>query len=119
MFYAARDGKTRILDFLNGLGLEVNEVDLYGQTPVYYAARENKLEFVRRMIDYGCDLKHVDNLSSQTPLFYAAREGHTEMCKILMDVITIEYLSMAVNPSIKTLLEKLLFFMLRNVTKRM
>jgi ankyrin repeat protein len=52
---------------------------------LFYAARDNRLEFVRKIIEYGADLNHVDGLTCQTALFYAAREGNIEMCKLLMD----------------------------------
>lgn len=86
MFYIARDGKAKVLEFVQPHGLEINESDIYQQTPLYYAARDNRIDFVKKLIEFGADLNHVDGLSSQTALFYAAREGNIEMCKLLMEV---------------------------------
>jgi ankyrin repeat protein len=87
LFYIARDGRGNIIEYLvNEKQLDINDYDLYGQTPLFYSSRENKLECVKKMIELGCNVNHIDSLSSQTALFYCAREGHTEMCRILIDV---------------------------------
>lgn len=39
LYYAARDGKPKTADFLIQNGCEVNDPDLYHQTPIYYASR--------------------------------------------------------------------------------
>ena len=38
MFYCFRDGKRTLIDYLMKLGCKIDEEDLYGQTPLYYAA---------------------------------------------------------------------------------
>jgi len=65
-------------------GLDLNETDLYGQTPVYYVAKENRLNIIHKLIEHKVDLNVKDLIAGQTPLFYAAKEGHLEMCKILV-----------------------------------
>ena len=39
-FYIARDGKVKLLQFVASEGAPATEVDLHGQTPLFYAARE-------------------------------------------------------------------------------
>jgi ankyrin repeat protein len=46
---------------------------LYGQTPVYYASKENRLNIIKKIIDKGVDLNNKDLIAGQTPLFYAAK----------------------------------------------
>ncbi len=65
---------------------------MYGQTPLFYAAKENRLNIIHKLLDKKgkkickvADPNHIDRIAQQTPLFYAAREGHLEMCKILIE----------------------------------
>jgi ankyrin repeat protein len=53
----------------------LDEADQYGQTPLYYASRDGRLETVKLLVESGADINHTDGLQSQTALFYAAREG--------------------------------------------
>jgi ankyrin repeat protein len=39
LYYAAREGKCRLIKFLVDHGCEVNHMDTYGQTPLFYIAR--------------------------------------------------------------------------------
>ena len=39
------------MDYLLELGVRVDEEDLYGQTPIYYVASENRLNIVDRFTD--------------------------------------------------------------------
>lgn len=67
------------------LNLDLNEPDCYGQTPVYYAAKENRLNIIHELIKHNANLNIQDKIAQQTPLFYAAIEGHLEMCKMLVE----------------------------------
>ena len=40
-YYAARHEHLEIVKFLFGYGVDFNEFDLYGQTPLFYCARYN------------------------------------------------------------------------------
>jgi ankyrin repeat protein len=50
MFYAALTGKVRVLNYMVENGLDIHETDIYNQTPLFYAARDNRLDFVKRLI---------------------------------------------------------------------
>lgn len=39
----------------------VNNIDTYGQSPVFYAAREGHLETIRRLVELGADPDLIDN----------------------------------------------------------
>lgn len=79
------------MELLLGSGLSTREVDLYGQTPLFYAASENRLNLIHFFNNQGNpdrdadDINKVDKLALQTPLYYAARKGHLEMCKLLIE----------------------------------
>lgn len=65
-------------------GLSLDDVDIYGQTPLFYAVGENRLEIVSKYATRE-RVNHVDKLAKQTPIYYAARKGHFEMSKLLFD----------------------------------
>lgn len=71
------------MDLLLEAGLNLNDEDIYGQTPLFYAAKENRLNIIHKLIEKKgnqglnlVDANHMDKIAQQTPLFYAAREGH-------------------------------------------
>lgn len=44
MYYAAKDGKLKLIQFLIMQGVEVNTIDTYGQNPIFYAVDQGHLE---------------------------------------------------------------------------
>lgn len=50
LFYAAREGKLRVMEFLYAKGCKPNHVDCYGQTPIFYAAREGHLHIIKTLV---------------------------------------------------------------------
>ena len=84
LFYAARDGKKKIVDMLLEAGCNPNHRDQYGQTPIYYAARENQLDIAQKLLEKGSDVNNED-MHQQTCLFYAAKQGHIDMISKLID----------------------------------
>lgn len=68
-------------------GVSLNDVDIYGQTPIYYIARDNRMNLIE-VIDkkhVKIDYNHSDKIANQTCLFYAASQGHLGMCKALIE----------------------------------
>ena len=43
LFYAARDGKCKLIQFLIEQGLKTNDVDIYGQNAIYYSVDKGQL----------------------------------------------------------------------------
>lgn len=92
MYYVAREGKTKCIDYLVKHGCRPDHVDIYRQTPLYYAVRENKLETARKLITLLGDtpeerrrrLNHIDT-ENETALFYSCNEGHYEMTVLLVE----------------------------------
>jgi ankyrin repeat protein len=57
--------------------------DFNGQTPVFYAARDGRLETLKVLVEsFGYDPNTVDRFG-QTAAFYGAREGRVEVLKYL------------------------------------
>lgn len=84
LYYTCREGKNLCSKYLvDECGLNVNEIDIYGQTPIYYCVRDHKLETVELMIDLGTNI-NIEDKYGQTCLFYAIREGHIDIVKLLI-----------------------------------
>lgn len=47
-------------DLLLEKGANVNATDFHSMSPLMYAAKENKLELVKRLIEAGADVNHAD-----------------------------------------------------------
>lgn len=51
MFYVCREGKEKCLDLLLHHGLSLDDEDIYGQTPLFYVAKENRVNIIHKMIE--------------------------------------------------------------------
>jgi ankyrin repeat protein len=61
LYYASREGKNQLCEFLIENGCNVNHIDTYGQNPIFYACREGRLETVKKLVSLGSDFDLVDN----------------------------------------------------------
>jgi hypothetical protein len=92
LYYVAREGKTKCIDYLINHGCRADHVDLYRQTPLYYAVRENRIDTAKKLISvFGPSneerkhkINHVD-AEGENVLFYAINEGHYEMAVLLVE----------------------------------
>ena len=85
LYYTCREGKNLCSEYLvEECGLNVNEIDIYGQTPIYYCVRDHKLETVKLMIKLGTNI-NIEDKYGQNCLFYAIREGHIDIVELLID----------------------------------
>lgn len=60
LFYAARDGKCKIIQFLIEQGMPPNDTDIYGQNAIYYAINLGNLEATKLLKSYGSNHDMVD-----------------------------------------------------------
>lgn len=75
-----------IIDELINQGCDVNLRDSSnGQTPLYYAAQENKLHIARLLIKNGAEVDAIQTNTLQTPLHAAAGSGSVELVKLLLN----------------------------------
>jgi ankyrin repeat protein len=85
LYYTCREGLNLTSKYLvEECGLNANEIDIYGQTPIYYCVRDHKLETVKVMIDLGANI-NIEDKYGQTCLFYAIREGHYDIVELLIE----------------------------------
>ncbi|KAK2195819.1 bifunctional Ankyrin repeat/Bromodomain-like superfamily/Bromodomain/Ankyrin repeat-containing domain superfamily/Bromodomain [Babesia duncani] len=83
LFYAARDGRSKLCEYLAQNGCAINHADRLGQTCLFYASREGHAETLETLIECGADVNITDT-NRQTCLFYAARDGRLEAVKLLL-----------------------------------
>ncbi len=65
-------------------GVDVNEKDSNGYTPLHIAARNGNVEIARYLIAKGAII-NVKSENEKTPLHYAAQYGHLSAVKLLVE----------------------------------
>ncbi len=84
LYYTCREGKYETSKYLiEECGLPINEKDFYGQHPIYYAAREGKLNVCELLTEKGADVNLEDKFG-QSCLYYAIRQGHYDVVDFLI-----------------------------------
>ena len=84
LYYTVREGKYNTSKYLIEVcGLPINERDIYGQNPIYYAAREGHIKLCELLVEKGTDINLEDKFG-QTCIFYAIREGHFNIVEFLI-----------------------------------
>ena len=71
------------VDVLVQKGVELNGQDLFGYTPLFLAARDNKVERVRALLQAGAD-PNIRINDKATPLSIASWQGHAEVVETLL-----------------------------------
>jgi ankyrin repeat protein len=84
LYEAVRNGHTKVVGLLLGLGANVNTIDSKGWTPLFLAAMSGYVEIVCLLIGKGANVNAVDN-SGEPSLFWAIRNGHTEVVRLLVE----------------------------------
>lgn len=65
-------------------GANPNSTDMFGDTPLHYAARERNLMVVKTLLAKKADV-NCQNKNGETPIFLAAGRGDVEIVKLLLD----------------------------------
>ena len=65
-------------------GADPDSTDMFGDTPLHYAARERNLVVVKALIGKKADVNR-QNKKGETPVFLAAGRGDAEIVKLLLD----------------------------------
>jgi hypothetical protein len=85
LHHCAENGLTtsvkRLLSIRN---INVNLKDVYGSTPLHWAALNGHIEITRLLLQNGADVDAKSNGGS-TPLNYAARNGHVDILHLLVE----------------------------------
>jgi ankyrin repeat protein len=82
--FAAMNGHSDVLRYLVKRGANINNVDVYGDTPLHSAVREHDLDLVRCMVkELGANLE-LENVSGQSPFFIAVEIRNPTMVRLLL-----------------------------------
>lgn len=74
-----------VQDALNADGVDVNETNTRGVTPLIIASEEGHTEVVKLLLQTGgIDVNQAETKYGCTPLIIASREGHIEVVKLLL-----------------------------------
>ena len=65
------------------MGVDPQHRDSLKQTPLFYAARDGKLQIIQFLIDQGLSVNDID-VYGQNPIYYAVNLGHLNACKLLV-----------------------------------
>eukprot|EP00397_Hematodinium_sp_SG-2012_P018770 GEMP01019241.1.p1 GENE.GEMP01019241.1~~GEMP01019241.1.p1 ORF type:complete len:458 (+),score=93.68 GEMP01019241.1:644-2017(+) len=65
-------GSYRILQKLRDIGMPLNTIDYFNQTPLFFAAREYDLDSIRLLVKARCDVAQMDH-NKHTCIYYASR----------------------------------------------
>ena len=85
---AANTPDTQVIQFLIDKGLDVNQVDETGITPIFSAASSNaNPAILRYLVEHGADVNRMDEIYDTTPLMAAAYfQRNPEIFKTLLDL---------------------------------
>ena len=84
LYYTVREGKYETSKYLiDECKLPINDKDIYGQNPIYYAARDGHLNLCELLVERGTDI-NLEDKYGQTCIFYAIREGHYDIVEFLI-----------------------------------
>lgn len=81
---AAKYGQDGVLAVLLAHGAEVDCLDTYGATPLFWAARNDRGSTVAILLGRGADAA-IRNLAGETMVHYAAYSGHGEVVRLLLE----------------------------------
>lgn len=65
-------------------GGDVNHVDQYKESALFYAASKGKLEAVKYLVEHGANVNLIDSMR-QTPLFFAKKGKHHSVVDYLVE----------------------------------
>ena len=77
---------------LVNVGVDLNEQDHDGNTPLTWAASNSYIQIIKLLVDAGADL-NIRNNKGQTPLIIAAAYASIEAIVLLIDGGTVPCLS--------------------------
>ncbi|OLP79172.1 hypothetical protein AK812_SmicGene40568 [Symbiodinium microadriaticum] len=66
------------------MGVDLEEEDVHGQTPLFYAAARGNMVVVKFLLNLGFEINWRDN-ARKTALFFAIEKGHLEVADYLIE----------------------------------
>lgn len=80
--FAAAGGNEIIINSILQDITKLNEIDAFGNSPLHYAAKYDRLNAVKILLEKGA-VPDVKNNEGYTPAFFAATNGYLEIIKLL------------------------------------
>lgn len=81
---AAKEGEVKIINLLLSKKAQIDCIDRYGRTPLFFASANNKLHVVKLLVEKNASTLKA-NVDGNTPLHIAAENGHEEVVKFLLE----------------------------------
>jgi len=65
LFYLAKEGHAKCIEMILSKGINPEDSDIHGQTPIYYASRDGRIDVIKLLLQWGADVNHKDNISKR------------------------------------------------------
>lgn len=72
-------------------GLDINEKNIVGTTPLLSAIKRNKLEYIQTLLDNGADANETDDLENNAFYYAVAEQSSYEMYNLLASAATANF----------------------------
>jgi ankyrin repeat protein len=66
-------------------GLSINNIDVYGQNPIYYAVNLGHINACKLLVENGSYHDYVDE-NGETPLYYAIKSNRVAILEYLVSL---------------------------------
>ena len=83
-FWACKEGKLEIAEYLLELGSDINCKDANDNRPLHIACMSNHLPIVHLLLSHHCQV-NCQNAQRLTPLHVAAQNGNVKIVEMLLD----------------------------------
>lgn len=84
LHWAAREGRTSVVELLLQSGAEIEASTSYGYTPLHWAAKGNHVAVAQVLLDAGANVNAQDEMGD-APLHLAARLGHLDIVLLFLE----------------------------------
>lgn len=84
LHWAAHRGRPDLVKYLLSKGVNVNEVNGAGESPIFIAASKDRLDVARILIEDGAKVEQ-ENIDGWRPLHAAAHRGHLRIVELLVE----------------------------------
>ena len=85
IFQASETGNIKRIEEFLANGADVNQQDIFGDTPLHGAARNDHVDAIRMLIKSDADI-HSQNIVGMTALHCAAMNGRTDAIRMLIEL---------------------------------
>jgi len=84
IFYAVKQGDTKLIDLLLDHDADINARDNAGETPIFIPAKNGDTDLTKYLIKAGADAK-IKNRRGVSPAMYAVQSGYMETYDVLQN----------------------------------